>query len=118
MMCRQKTEVCPMHLSSWALLLPIMHAVEKGDMLQEKKAVEAAERAEQEAQELKEYRSQLTFKASTFLGNAVWRSRAPVFGGGSMCNICILWTALSIDKEDMSPCRNLDSGTVQLRWRA
>ena len=46
-----------------------MHAIEKGAVLQEKKAREAAERTQQEAQELKEYRSQLTFKASTSLGN-------------------------------------------------
>ncbi|CAK0783543.1 hypothetical protein CVIRNUC_006742 [Coccomyxa viridis] len=38
-------------------------AAENRRMEEEKKAREAAERAEQEAQELKEYRSQLTFKA-------------------------------------------------------
>lgn len=60
-----------MHLSGQSCSLALMHAVERGAAFQEKLAAEAVERAEQEAQELKEYRSQLTFKVSTFLGKPV-----------------------------------------------
>ena len=58
-----------------------MRPDEKGAALQDKKAVEAAERAEQEAQELKEFRSRLTFKVTTFRGNSMRLNRAPACQG-------------------------------------
>ena len=66
--------------------------------MQEKRAAEAAERAAEEARELKEYRSQLTFKASS-----VSRKSSPC-----LCHLTlILIGSLGLSK--------LDSVAVQAR---